>query len=150
MFIARSWSATSTPSVFPFRLLNNHLLEMTVSMWGFSTILGYWSCSALFFYFSSFMDLILDLNMCFWALAFSEAHSYSLFSNPGIVTSLLNLVVFLDVEFFTLDLSCSSTCFEYCPSLCPLVMTEPYCYCFECCFYINQAPSSIFSWDVLL
>ena len=35
-----------------------------------------------------------------------HAHSYSLFSNPGIVTSLLNLVVFLDVEFFTLDLSC--------------------------------------------
>ena len=100
MFIARSWSATSTPSVFPFRLLNNHFLEMTVSMRGLSTILGYWSCSALFFYFSSFMDLILDLNMCFWALAFSEAHSYSLFSNPGIVTSLLNLVVFLDVEFF--------------------------------------------------
>ena len=75
-------------------------------MRGLSTILGYWSCSALFFYFSSFMDLILDLNMCFWALAFSEAHSYSLISNPGIVTSLLNLVVFLDVEYFTLDLSC--------------------------------------------
>ena len=27
-------------------------------------------------------------------------------------------------------------------------MIDPYCYCFECCFYINQALSSIFSWDV--
>ena len=28
------------------------------------------------------------------------------------------------------------------------IVIEPYCYCFECCFYINQAPFSIFSWDV--
>ena len=27
-------------------------------------------------------------------------------------------------------------------------MIDPYCYCFECCFCINQALSSIFSWDV--
>ena len=27
-------------------------------------------------------------------------------------------------------------------------MIDPYGCCFECCFYINQAPSSIFSWDV--
>ena len=25
------------------------------------------------------------------------------------------------------------------------IVIEPYCYCFECCFYINQAPFSIFS-----
>ena len=52
--------------------------------------------------------------------------------------SLLNLVAFLVIEFLALDLSSSSVCFGYCPWI------EPYCYCFECCFYINQTPS-IFS-----
>ena len=52
--------------------------------------------------------------------------------------SLLNLVAFLVIEFLALDLSYSSICFGYCPWI------EPYCYCFECCFYINQTPS-IFS-----
>ena len=81
-------------------------------------MLGYWPCNALPFHFSSFIDFILDLNMCFRALAFSEADLSSLFSNSGIVTSLLNLVAFLVIEFLALDRSCSSTCFGYCPSLC--------------------------------
>ena len=35
------------PSVFPFRLLDNHLLVVTVSTWSFSRILGYWPCNVL-------------------------------------------------------------------------------------------------------
>ena len=35
------------------------------------------------FHFSSFMDFILDLSMCFRASAFSEADFSSLFSNSG-------------------------------------------------------------------
>ena len=35
------------------------------------------------FHFSSFLDFILDLNMCFRALAFPEADFSSLFSNSG-------------------------------------------------------------------
>ena len=44
-------------------ILDNHFLVLAVSTWGFSRILGYcrW-CSALFFHFSSFIDLILVLN----------------------------------------------------------------------------------------
>ena len=73
MFIAWSLSAASSPSVSPFRLLDNHMLVMTVSLWGFSRILGYWPCNALFFHFFSFINFNLDLNMCFVALAFSKA-----------------------------------------------------------------------------
>ena len=58
---------------------------------------------------------VLDLNMCFRALAFSEAKLSSLFSSSGIVSSLLNLVAFLVIEILSLDLSCSNTCFGYCP-----------------------------------
>ena len=95
------------------------LLVLTVSTWGSSKIFGYWSCNAnLFSHFSSFIDFILDLNICFTYLAFSQADLTSLFSNSGIVTSLLNLVAFLVIEFLALDLSCSSTCFGYCPSSC--------------------------------
>ena len=89
-----------------------------MSTWGFSRILGYWPCKALAFHFSSFIDFILDLNMCFRARAFSEADLSSLFSNSGIVTSLVDLVVFLIIEFMALDRSCSSNCFGYRPSLC--------------------------------
>ena len=74
-----------------------------MSTCGFSSILGYWPCKALSFHFSSFIDFILDLNMCFRALAFSEADLSSLFSNSGIVISLLNLVAFLVIEFMALD-----------------------------------------------
>ena len=56
--------------------------------------------------------------MCFRTLEFSEADLCSLFSNSGIVTFPFNLVAFLVIEFLALDLSCSSTCFGYCPSLC--------------------------------
>ena len=95
------------------------LLVLTVSTWGSSKIFGCWSCNAnLFSHFSSFIDFILDLNICFRYLAFSQADLTSLFSNSGIVTSLLNLVAFLVMEFLALDLSCSSTCFGYCPSSC--------------------------------
>ena len=95
------------------------LLVLTVSTRGSSKIFGYWSCNAnLFSHFSSFIDFILDLNICFRYLAFSQADLTSLFSNSGIVTSLLNLVAFLVMEFLALDLSCSSTCFGYCPSSC--------------------------------
>ena len=41
--------------------------------------------------------------MCFRALAFSEADLSSLFSNSGIVISLLNLVAFLVIELVALD-----------------------------------------------
>ena len=99
--------------------LTTILLVLTVSTWGSSKIFGCWSCNAnLFSHFSSFIDFILDLNICFTYLAFSQADLTSLFSNSGIVTSLLNLVAFLVMEFLALDLSCSSTCFGYCPSSC--------------------------------
>ena len=108
---------------------------------------AYWPCNALFFHFSSFIDFILDLNLCFRAVAFSEAELSSLLSISGIVTSLLHLLVaFLVTEFLVVDCSCSSTFFGYCPS--SQIVIEPYCYCFECCFCINQAPFSTFSWDV--
>ena len=95
------------------------LLVLTVSTWGSSRIFGYWSCNAnLFSHFSSFIDFILDLNMCFRDLAFSQADLTSLFLNSDTVTSLLNLVAFLVIEFLALDLSCSSTYFWYCPSSC--------------------------------
>ena len=51
VFIAWSWAATSSPSVSPFKLFDNHLLVVTVSTWGFSRIFGYWPCNALFFHF---------------------------------------------------------------------------------------------------
>ena len=70
-----------------------------------------------FFHFHLFMDFILDFDVCFRALAFSEADLSSLFSKSGIVTSLLSLVAFLVIEFLDLNLSCSSACFGYCPSL---------------------------------
>ena len=93
------------PQVVPLFLLSDCLTTI-LSTWGFSKILGYWPCKDLSFHFSSFIDFILDLNMCFRALAFSEAELSSLFSNSGIVTSLLNLVAFLVIEFMALDLSC--------------------------------------------
>ena len=40
--------------------------------------------------------------MCFRTLEFSEADLCSLFSNSGIVTSPLNLVAFLVIEFLAL------------------------------------------------
>ena len=83
--------------------------------------------------------------MCFRVLAFSEANLSSLLPNSGIVTSLLNFVAFLVIEFFTLDRSCSSTCFWILPFFVPQIIIEPCCFCFECCFYINRAISSIFS-----
>ena len=82
-----------------------------MSTCGFSSILGYWPFKALSFHFSFFIDFILDLNMCFRALAFSEADLSSLFSYSGIVISLLNLVAFLVIEFVALDRSCSSSFF---------------------------------------
>ena len=33
------------------------------------------------------------------------------------------------------------------PFFVPQIMIESYCYCFKC-FFVNQAPSSVFSWDV--
>ena len=112
-----SWAAKSSPSVFPYRLLDNHLFVVTVSKWDFFRILGYWLCNAFFFHFSSFIDFILDLNMCFRALAFSETDLSFLFSNSAIVTSLLNFVTFLVIKFLAFHRSCSSTSFGYCPSL---------------------------------
>ena len=56
-------AATRGPSVSPFTLLDNHLLVMTVSTWGFSRTLRYWPCNALYFPFSSFIDFILHLNV---------------------------------------------------------------------------------------
>lgn len=73
----------------------------------------------LFFHFSSFIDFILSLIICFRALAFSKADLSSLPSNSDFGTFLLDLSAFLVYsEFLVLDLSCSSTCFGYCPSLC--------------------------------
>ena len=82
---------------------------------GFSRSFGYWPCRASFFHFRFFTDFILDLF--FRALAFSEADPSSVFSNSDIGTSPLNLIAFLVIEFLALDVSCSSTCFGYCPSL---------------------------------
>ena len=86
--------------------------------------------------------------MCFRALAFSEANLSPLFSSSGIVGSLLNLVAFLVIEILSLDLFRVSTPALDIALFVPQVMVERYCCCFECRFYISQASSSIFSWDV--
>ena len=140
-----SWAATSSPSVSSFRLLDNHSVVVTVSTWGFSRILGYWPCNALFFHFSSFIYFNLELNM---ALAFSKAD----FMFP---------VLKLGWHcYFPLELSSilgywnGFRCFMFEHLFCILlifvlqIVIKPYCCCFECCFFVNQTPSSIFSRDV--
>ena len=148
MCIAWSWAATSSPSVSSFRLLDNHSVVVTVSTWGFSRILGYWPCNALFFHFSSFINFNLDLNKCFVALAFSKA---------DFIFSVLKLGWYC---YFPLGLSSilgywnGFRSFKFKHLLCILpifvlqIVIKPYCCCFECCFYLNQTPSSIFSRDV--
>ena len=141
-------AATSSPSVSSFRLLDNHSVVVTVSTWGFSRILGYWPCNALFFHFSSVINFKLDLNMCFVALAFSKA---------DFILSVLKLSWHC---YFPLGLSSilgywnGFRSFKFKHLLCILpifvlqMVIKPYCCCFECCFYLNQTPSSIFSRDV--
>ena len=117
-----------------------------MSTCGFYSILGYWPCKGLSFHFSSFTDFILDLNMYFRALAFSEVDLSCLISNSAIVSSLLNLVAFLVICGF------GSFMFRQLLWISPFfvlqIMIKCYCCCFECCFYLNLAPSSIFSWKV--
>ena len=101
----------------PFRSLDNHLLVVTVTTWGFSRILGYWPCNALFFHFFSFINFNLDLNMCFVALAFSKADFvFSVLKLSWHCYFPLGLSSILVTEM-ALDLSSSSTCFAYYPSL---------------------------------
>ena len=141
-------SATSSPSVSSFSLLDNHSVVVTVSTWGFSRILGYWPCDALFFYFSSFFNFNLELNMCFVALAFSKA---------DFIFSVLKLSWHC---YFPLGLSSilgywnGFRSFKFKHLLCILpifvlqIVIKRYCCCFEGCFYLNQTPSSIFSRDL--
>ena len=149
VFIAWSLSAASSPSVSPFRLLDNHMLVMTVSLWGFSRILGYWPCNALFFHFYSFKMIPSWTLTCVLGLDHFLSDLSSRFSNSGIVTSLMNLLAFLVIEMLALDLSrsCTSLVPEL-PFFVLQIVIEPYCCCFECFFYLNQIPPSIFFRDV--
>ena len=82
---------------------------MTVSLWGFSRILGYWSCNALFFHFYSFKMIPSWTLTCVLGLDHFLSDLSSRFSNSGIVTSLVNLLAFLVIEMLALDLSRSCT-----------------------------------------
>ena len=132
------WTHSSfAPTFSPFRLLDNHLLVVTVLTRGFSRIIGNWSWNALFFHFF-FVDFILDSNFpgpyhfIFWGwFTFSVlklCHCYFPFELRSIIGDWVGGLrsfkfkhLFWILSFFVSQM-----------------MVESYLCCFECCFYFIQ------------